>query len=362
MPYLRLCIDGDCHAVEARPSNEMLSDIAALPRGATVGVDRIDPREVRKLEVVVGGQRYVPHQPWNSYWRSVITHCKLSGHTVVHVGDPVLFQFCKQLQCIMAFSAAYKRPDKHYFHSTVHDYAVNVTMAQQLAGRLLESRLDAVVLSRPQADLVASALGWGYAAERHDKGYLFESIAIDEEDKRNGIMPDDWDYVPEILKEVENNKYERSPCPNAAKAQRKCVERRMSALLCGRVTDKKPDFIGTWDIDVPPKGLFEVFVDNVIVDKTSGNKLTGRFEDTGGSGSFKGTITGDDVSFDICYDLELSCVCHEHEHYAGSVIGNKIVGTFTQESLPGEGRFVMVPFRKGITLADLLVQDAGHGR
>ena len=63
------------------------------------------------------------------------------------------------------------------------------------------------------------------------------------------------------------------------------VERLYKAVKEGRVTDGKPDFIGTWDTRLTHRGLFEVFITSRDVDAHS---IEGVIEDCNGSAAFRG--------------------------------------------------------------------------
>ena len=57
------------------------------------------------------------------------------------------------------------------------------------------------------------------------------------------------------------------------------------------MSERTPDYIGTWNLVIPAQGLFEVYLD-----KKNGG-MTGRIEDTLGTAIFTGVISKKTATF-----------------------------------------------------------------
>ncbi|MCL5008409.1 MAG: hypothetical protein M1156_00775, partial [Candidatus Marsarchaeota archaeon] len=120
------------------------------------------------------------------------------------------------------------------------------------------------------------------------------------------------------------------------------------ALKTGRITDENPDFIGTWDIRIPPRGLFELFIE-----KRDGGRIAGRIEDTIGSAKFSGVSAEGRIDFVKQYmesAVDIGGIPDRIE-YSGvvrrrsDVTGTFVTGTFVSADAVNIGQFTMSEFK-----------------
>jgi hypothetical protein len=122
---------------------------------------------------------------------------------------------------------------------------------------------------------------------------------------------------------------------------REHVSRKYRAVVEGRITQGKPDFIGTWDKLTPARGLFEMFIK-----ERNGKEISGTIEDTYGTASFAGTQHGKEIKFSKRYDPsahQLGAFSGDI-FYEGSTVLSSINGTFRLRISSGE--FEMQAFGK----------------
>lgn len=109
------------------------------------------------------------------------------------------------------------------------------------------------------------------------------------------------------------------------------LERLHKAVKEEKVTDGNPSAIGTWDLELEHRGLFEMYIE-----KAEGVSIRGTIEDTLGSASFTGAICQDHIQFTKIYtkdfgpgvDLLIPIV------YEGTLRNGEFIGKFT----PSYGR------------------------
>ena len=123
---------------------------------------------------------------------------------------------------------------------------------------------------------------------------------------------------------------------------RDSVLRRYNAVKLGRILpDKKPQFIGSWDIDMNERGLFEVYINK----KDSNGGVRGVIEDTFGSAFFSGRIANGQIKLSKLYDnLAIkNGGASEKITYYGELKNWKYEGNFNVENC--HGNFWMNEFR-----------------
>ena len=108
------------------------------------------------------------------------------------------------------------------------------------------------------------------------------------------------------------------------------IQRYYDAITKNRITDKSPHFIGTWDLKLEPKGLFELFIDSV---KKSGNGtclISGTIEDCLGTATFEGCLSPKKIEFTKKYiPGKSSSTLEERINYFGFFDDREINGTYS---------------------------------
>ena len=77
---------------------------------------------------------------------------------------------------------------------------------------------------------------------------------------------------------------------------RTALERTIHFLEKGRFSSKKPNYIGVWDVNIPSRGYFEIFVEEI-----AGNNIRGTIEDCLGLAEFYGICDENTFIFDKKY-------------------------------------------------------------
>jgi len=104
--------------------------------------------------------------------------------------------------------------------------------------------------------------------------------------------------------------------------------RRHNAITEGRILPfETPQFIGTYDLELPPRGLFEVYLDSPIAED---GKFSGKIEDTLGTATFTGTITKKEIIFtkNYCPDKSSGKASKTEISYIGRFNGVQYEGTY----------------------------------
>lgn len=150
------------------------------------------------------------------------------------------------------------------------------------------------------------------------------------------------------------------PSDESILANRNSLYRKYSALKLGRILlTKKPNFIGTWDLEIPARGLFEMYITH-----RSDGKIEGIIEDCIGSAQFAGELSNNNVKFVKAYDKLAVKIGGAEEllFYEGELKDGEYHGNFRsqetekkglyQEQPRVEGKFTLKPFTQGIIVKE----------
>ena len=105
------------------------------------------------------------------------------------------------------------------------------------------------------------------------------------------------------------------------------IQREYDAVKRGRVTNGSPHFIGTWDLEIEPRGLFEVYLQKPLLKENGSIKFVGKIEDCLGSATLQGELNPNSISFTKKYynSLERS---EQPVYYNGKISNKKILGEY----------------------------------
>ncbi len=220
-----------------------------------------------------------------------------------------------------------------------YDYKTVVERDCEIRGRLLQFRPD------------LAFLGAAHSARLYrDRGLLSkEGIIIDEyweDDFKRGHHESDYLFASSMsskhisVEDVLHSKMElelkRINSPDETQHDYDLVhlERCYHALKKGRITDGKPDYIGTWDLDFEHKGLFEIYVTKSSPTE-DGMNIEGIIEDCFGTAEFTGKIEPKGITFvkkyckNIKYEFYGKSVTTDPITYSGFLNkNNEFVGTY----------------------------------
>jgi hypothetical protein len=138
-----------------------------------------------------------------------------------------------------------------------------------------------------------------------------------------------------------------SPDKTNVPLDRVMLERSYKAVREGRVTDDKPDYIGTWETALEHKGLFEVFVKERIADNCI-TRIRGTIEDCIGTAGFEGFIDGNKLLFTKRYTNALPNAAKGEINYNGLRHGPQKDGLYvgSYDAMGCRGDFWMKPFKE----------------
>jgi len=123
--------------------------------------------------------------------------------------------------------------------------------------------------------------------------------------------------------------------------------RKYNSVMKNRVfPERNPQFIGTWDIEVPGRGLFEIYLE-----KQNGKSIEGTIEDTIGRSTFKGTKNNGEIYFTKKYSEEAKLMggAKEEIEYNGFLVNGKYEGLFRFQNDCGfsaSGKFWLNEFKE----------------
>ncbi len=86
----------------------------------------------------------------------------------------------------------------------------------------------------------------------------------------------------------------------------------------GRISNRAPDYIGTWDVSEPSKGYFEMFVD-----QQHNGSVIGTIKDCLGTAAFAGVTTPQSFDFTKHYTESAESAVDAHIVYEGKRPGTR---------------------------------------
>lgn len=261
------------------PSRQSMRDLLTLPEGSSVGIETC-PELEKPFEV--RGQPIDVDKSTDFYWQRIKKLCQRKNLEVVYLEDFATYQ--KYVEKLVEVESLYRRlegelvlgglPDKVtqriYKTQTEADHIFYQEREEKLLERIQETKPTVVILGRGHTDHLIKSKGF----------------------KKRGIEPKQYLGEEVIWSEsfslaFPEKRYQRaesvSPLTPDKKLilQKKLEERSYRAVTEGRVmANKTPDYIGTWDVHVPARGLFEIYLDK----KDKSGMGTGIIENCLGTG------------------------------------------------------------------------------
>lgn len=106
------------------------------------------------------------------------------------------------------------------------------------------------------------------------------------------------------------------------------IQRSYDAVVKGRITDENPHFIGTWDLTLEPKGLFELFIEKVSSGNNGSLQFSGTVEDCLGSSKVEGTMNTKQINFTKKYYNTEDGASGKPIFYEGQIKDGDVVGIY----------------------------------
>ena len=296
---------------EVHPSYEFLHELQKYPRGTRVGIEDFTPGEFRDVqrhldalvaEYIIRNPsdplpRIVPyHNHERSYWQKAYQHCLGLGHEVVFLENKDIgMELNKALVAHWAAHAQMKHGRRKYERQLPYD--IRRTGAQEQIYRahiqsrkIIEIDRDNAFLhaiSANRVDVAIVGLGhseyWMLQQEQIKQQHhlSFEEYGADKVTEQNNYFFD------------VHAQFWRNPSPPAdALYSRRSLERILLFLETGTFSARQPDFVGTWDVDRPSRGYFELSIVH-----QDGSHVIGYIEDGIGTATFEGDLRDESFKF-----------------------------------------------------------------
>jgi len=321
------------------PSKGLLRDLLSQPQGTKVGIEFTpeftSPFQIDEVEIKSSPSAYF-------YWRRIIRACQMRKLDIVYLEDfPTYKRFTRKLMEATAYDQIlfqnFLKDDsfldnekgkelerKKYIAEVEKDYIFVVEREEKILERIAQTQPNIVILGKGHTDYLI----------QNKKIPASMGISVDSYQTED-VSPIPWHWERQQPFERAFLRPEPKPDANILK-ERELIMRKYRALTDGKViVDGKPDFVGTWDLNCLPRGLFEMYVE--------GKNFSGIIEDTLGTASFAGQIGEDGIMFAKNYDLNKSAQ-EASKHtivYLGGRIGEQYEGTFESPEDKVTGKFTL---------------------
>ena len=294
--------------VYLKPACEILDELSHLPRGTRVGIEASSPEELKKLEnLVIDGVKTNPGGI-GQYWEQIKECCQKSQLDVIFLEDDIAaYKECARLQIRAAKLdkqlRKIKNPDKistykqeKYALKTEWEFSHIIKREKYLLQRIKKTKPQIVLLGRGHTDYlrakpdITEKLGIKFKAYAAEETPDLQALRGDLLFCMSEEMPSNSGSTAEFLsRHIPPNPFVQDPAFDRCTvlAERDSLERRYNAVKTGRITngERKPDYIGAWQLDIPARGLFELFIY-----ERDDNHVSGLIEDTLGMATFTGNF------------------------------------------------------------------------
>jgi len=327
------------------PSREFIQDLSRFPKGTKIGIESTTANDCLEIRENLATLPFNPAESRFSddspavrpffksgdevYWNHLQKAVQSLGLKIVFLEDKEVWFKYNQATIRYAEGEARRRnlnvleegeDERHYAKKSM-ELSEEELREEVARRRIHEIERDDLLLSTIKSlgvDVAIVGIG-------HADYWMANRQAIS---KKLGISFDDYSTDLSIqepgIHKIQQA-FTKNPQINFRNAyNRISLERIIRLLEGGRLTDKKPDLVGTWDVSNPIKGYFEVFMTR------EGNAISGEIVDCLGDAEFKGFIDDGRVEFAKNY---LSHRCSEGAsngeiNYEGLVRDGKIFGYF----------------------------------
>ena len=321
------------------PSRELIQDLLQLPKGSSVGIEFASqfqaPFDVDGVEINAGYES-------NFYWRRIKRVTDMAKLNLIYLEDFDTYKkYVRKLMEAKAFeqqaselylenadffetNGAKQLAAKHYMADVEAQYIFVVEREVKIADKIRDTNPTVVILGKGHTD---------YLTQNQSDANPIQGAKY----TREIVFHRPWHWSEESQLPFERARVDYSgEVDRGILLDRELLERKYRALMQKRITQgEEPDFMGTWDVDCQPRGLFEIFVE--------GARFGGRIEDTLGTALFEGTITDSEISFVKAYVREKSSheTAKDPIHYTGSLTNGQYEGHYEVVNTHISGRFTL---------------------
>jgi len=343
--YWSNLLTGYAGEMNISPTRELVADLSRFPRGTRVGLEFMSEQYWREVQLHLLTLPFNPPDPRFEdqefasrpsyaadkayYWDILQKVCSGLGLDVVFLEDKNLWLEYNKVLIRSAENGARRsnlfvkekgESDEHYERKSIvfslerHEEVISarkiheIDRDNQLLKAVKSLGVDVVFVGIGHSDYWMA----NHRSIQSNFGLNFEGYSA--EVPKMDVRP--WDGLTVFVKNAQ---------PNLRNAFiRASLERAIRLLETGRLSDRKPDFIGTWDVDNPLGGYFEMFVTR------NGKAIHGEIVDCLGDADFEGEVKNREMRFVKKYRQDR---CSEGASlkeiaYRGIVRNGDIIGYF----------------------------------
>lgn len=283
------------------PSVSLIEDLFALPVGSTIGLETFNPGEVKRLTYKIGSRRFGLSKGGKFYWQEIINICRLHGLNIAYLDDfkvyreyvAKVFEEQRYKEEVERYRKEETEPDREklreikeaaYRANVEGRFIFEVKREEEFVKKIAKYKPERVIIGRAHGDCLMAG------GELLDKYGVCVSDYLKEEVERN-MWGSDWAAVYLLSGRIPGqvSVLTDSPYDPSILLDRELLLRKQRVLVEGRVTaftDRPPDFVGTWDLECPLRGYFEMYVNG----QAEGEPFSGVIEDCLGTADFEGEI------------------------------------------------------------------------
>ncbi|HVZ12263.1 MAG TPA: hypothetical protein VG965_04495 [Patescibacteria group bacterium] len=276
------------------PSRELMMDLFSLPPGTKVGIESA-PEFAQPIDV--NGNSIDISQTNQFYWHRIQRMCERRGLQVEYLEDFPTYR--KYLEKLFEL-----KPLREDLINELRSGGVPEKVMQQMHKVEVEAKyiflfereekiFDRIQETQPQVVIIGRG---------HTDPLLLDPTPITSRNIEIGVQKTEEIFLPPW---DTGRSYERASIALRQQPDeevlltRELTLRNYRAVTEGRVMEGvTPDYIGSWDTQVPARGLFEIYMDE--------NGMTGVIEDCLGTAKFSGFIDDEVAFFTKKYDPKKS--------------------------------------------------------
>ena len=294
---------------ETMPGEKLVNELLSLPPDTSVGIEHaLELEEV----FIVDGLRKITHG--SQYWIEIKRICNQQNLEVIYLEDfPTLKEYVRKCNLkekldreILEDNTKFRKQNptktteeyeespevrrkirEAYKAGVEADYIFIIGREQKILEKIAERQPQVVLLGKGHSDYIMLR-----PVEFTSRKIPLGQYKVEERKS----MP--WLLESEEFPDKESVYLLQNPSPDRSELlHRELLQRRYDAVTQGRILPNRiPDYIGTWDLVIPARGLFEIYLNP----KTGKN--TGRIEDSLGSATFTGVVSENNVIFAKKYE------------------------------------------------------------
>ncbi|MDO8460210.1 MAG: hypothetical protein Q7S74_03820 [Nanoarchaeota archaeon] len=312
-------LSGRSGEIDIIPTKEMIEDLSRFPKGTKIGLEALSKKDWGDVNLDLFMRPFDPPEPRfeddkiamrpyyednnQAYWKNLEEICLNFGFEVVFLENKNIWLRYNESVIKMVENEATRRnllckeegeSDEDYARKLIRfnseRYKENILSRKIHEIERDDSLLGAIKSSKVDISIngIAHSDYWVANSENINSrfGFSFEGYSAE-------VAINDLEFFRGNTLFVNN----LTPDPKRV-FERQCLERTVKLIETGRISDREPRFIGTWNIHSPYNGYFEIFVDK------SRNGFCGEIIDCLGDADFEGEISDKEIKFTKKYKQE----------------------------------------------------------